>query len=71
MSPLASLRRTGGADAVAAAITAALARYGTVTAAAAALGTTASNLRASARRCGVPWEARPAGRPVRKVAPCG
>ena len=51
---LASIRRTGGTDAVRAAITAALA-LGTPADAARALGCTWSALRRAALRVGVPW----------------
>ena len=45
MTTLATIRRSGGTDAVRAAIEAALAKHPTATAAAAALGTTARSLR--------------------------
>ena len=51
---LAELRRTGGAEAVRAAITAALA-LGTPADAARALGCTWASLRLAARRVGAPW----------------
>ena len=54
MSALAQLRREGGAEAVRAAIVAALA-LGTPAEAARALGCTWATLRTAARRTGVPW----------------
>ena len=51
---LAELRRTGGAEAVRAAITAALA-LGTPADAARSLGCSWASLRLAARRTGVPW----------------
>ena len=54
MSTLAQIRREGGAEAVRAAITAAL-TLGTPAAAARALGCSWASLRSAARRTGVPW----------------
>lgn len=59
---LADLRRAGGADAVRAAILAALAAHPTRAAAARALGIAPSHLTRAARRVGVVLERRAAGR---------
>ena len=63
MTTLAALRRSGGTDAVRAAIEAALAKHPTATAAAAALGTTARSLRRAAQRVGATWPELPPGPP--------
>ena len=62
---LAALRRTGGADAVRAAILAALAAHPTRADAARALGIDPRALARAARRAGVVLERRAAGRPRR------
>ncbi len=62
-SALARIRREGGAVAVRSAIMAALVAHPSPAEAARALGTTARALQAAARRVGVTWTERPAGRP--------
>lgn len=66
MTTLRALRATGGADAVRVAIVAAVAAHGYSGAAARSLGTSLDALRSAARRVGVPWPTRPAGRPRRQ-----
>jgi hypothetical protein len=66
VTTLRTLRAAGGADAVRDAITAAVAAHGYGRAAAVALGTSLDALRSAARRVGVPWPTRPAGRPRRQ-----
>lgn len=64
-SALARIRREGGAVAVRSAIMAALVAHPSPAEAARALGTTARALQTAAKRVGVTWEERPAGRPSR------
>lgn len=62
-SALARIRREGGEPAVRAAIVAALAAHPTPTEAARAFEMELKNFRRAARRVGVTWTERPAGRP--------
>ena len=66
LSALARIRREGGAVAVRSAIMAALVAHPSPAEAARALGTTARALQAAAKRVGVTWTERPAGRPRAK-----
>lgn len=68
LSPLARIRAEGGAEAVRSAILGVVALHGYSTAAAEALGTSLDALRSAARRVGVAWPARGAGRQRRTVA---
>lgn len=71
LSPLARIRAEGGAEAVRSAIVGVAAVHGYTVAAAEALGTSLDALRAAARRVGVAWPARGAGRPRRAVTEAG